>query len=157
MNTIIIYKDKRKLECVGGVYTIFACGIGLGPFPCGHKICEGDGRTPEGRYVICTRNTKSKYTLFLGLGYPSTSDAQNGYHTGLITATEQEAIKAAHAQGHRPPWHTRLGGQIGIHGGGIEKGGRLIDNTAGCIALRDADIRTLWDLAPMGTPVIILP
>ena len=74
-----------------------------------------------------------------------------------ISDSEWEAVCLAHQNGLRPPWNTPLGGQIGIHGGGIEKKGILTDSTAGCIALRDADICTLWTLAPIGTPVTILP
>ncbi len=157
MNTITVYKQQRMLECVSGQQVLLACGIGLGPHSLGHKTCEGDGKTPEGRYAVCTRNTKSKYALFLGLNYPSIKDAQYASEMGRITAAGLEAITAAHANSLRPPWDTPLGGQIGIHGGGIEIGGKLTDSTAGCIALRDADIRMLWPLAPIGTPVIILP
>ena len=157
MNTITVYKQQRMLKCTCGGQILLTCGIGLGPNPLGHKTCEGDGKTPEGRFAVCTRNAESKYTLFLGLNYPSMNDAQAAYACGLITAPHLQAVNAAHAIGHRPPWDTPLGGQIGIHGGGIENDGRLADNTAGCIALCDADIRRLWLLAPIGTPVIILP
>ncbi len=157
MNTITIYKQQRKLEYTCGRQVFLTCRIGLGPHPFGHKTCEGDGKTPEGRYTVCTRNAESKYTLFLGLNYPSINDAQTAYACGLITASHLQAIYAAHAKGLRPPWDTPLGGQIGIHGGGIEHGGRLADSTAGCIALCNADIRRLWPLSPIGTPVIILP
>ncbi len=157
MNEITVYKQQRRLECACGRHILFTCDIGLGPNPLGHKTCEGDGKTPEGRYAVCTRNAESKFTLFLGLNYPSMNDAQAAYACGLITASHLQAVNAAHASGHRPPWNTPLGGQIGIHGGGIENGGRLADNTAGCIALSNADIHRLWPLAPIGTPVIILP
>ncbi len=157
MNTIYVYKERRALQCVCHRQIIFSCGIGLGPAPAGHKTCEGDGKTPEGHYAVCTRNAQSKYTLFLGLNYPSIQDAQTACENGLITAAQLEPVKNAHFSGLRPPWDTPLGGQIGIHGGGIDCGGPLADSTAGCIALRDADIRTLWSLAPIGTPAIILP
>ena len=156
-NTICIYKNKRKLECYCGERLLLSCGIGLGPAPSGHKTCEGDGKTPVGRYAVCTRNAQSRYTLFLGLNYPSTQDAKTAIENGLITAAQLEAITAAHRDGLRPPWDTPLGGQIGIHGGGIVSCDALTDCTAGCIALRDSDIRRLWALAPIGTSVIIFP
>ncbi len=157
MTTITVYKRRRMLECNSDGRIIFTCEIGLGAASFGHKTHEGDGKTPEGHYTVCTRNEQSKYTLFLGLSYPSLSDAKAGFSAGLISASELDAIALAHQNGLRPPWNTDLGGQIGIHGGGIEKNGILTDNTAGCIALRDSDIRTLWALASIGSRVTILP
>lgn len=156
--TINIFKKQRRLQLMNGSgSSILTCDIGLGPAPEGFKTREGDGKTPEGRYAICTRNAQSKYTLFLGLNYPSVSDAMPAYERGLITQAQLDAIRHAHANCLRPPWDTPLGGQIGIHGGGIEKGSLLIDSTAGCIALRDADIQKLWTYADIGMPVIIHP
>lgn len=157
MKAIYVYKEQRLLQLFGSGRIILSCGIGLGASPVGHKTHEGDGKTPQGRYIVCTRNAESKYMLFLGLNYPGLSDAQRAYEGGLILKAQRDAIKAAHESGLRPPWDTPLGGQIGIHGGGIDISGTLIDSTAGCIALRDADILALWPLSPIGTPVIILP
>jgi len=157
MYTVYVYKNLRRLELISGNHVIISCGIGLGPAPTGPKMFEGDGKTPEGRYAVCTRNELSKYTLFLGLNYPSPNDASHAFEQGMITSAELEAIRRAHFNGLRPPWDTPLGGQIGIHGGGVELGGILTDNTAGCIALHDNDIKKLWTHADIGTPVIILP
>ncbi len=158
MHSITIYKGQRRIILTNQNKTILECAIGLGPFPLGPKGLEGDGRTPEGCYFVCTRNERSKYTLFLGISYPSPLDAQSAYQNGLLTYSQLAAIDNACSNKLRPPWDTPLGGQIGIHGGGIERpDGCLADNTAGCIALRDEDIKKLWPLAQIGTPVIIKP
>ena len=44
------------------------------------------------------------------------------------------------------------GGEIFIHGNGSKT-----DWTLGCIALEDEDVRELYHLAPVGTPVSIRP
>jgi len=157
MYTVYIYKNQRRLELTSGNHIILSCGIGIGPAPTGHKMAEGDGKTPQGRYAVCTRNEQSKYTLFLGLNYPSLQDALHAFEQDMITLAQFEAIRRAHLNDLRPPWDTPLGGQIGIHGGAVELSGILIDNTAGCIAVRDEDIKTLWTYASIGSPVIILP
>ncbi len=154
---INILKKQRCLQLIYGNQIVLSCGIGLGPVPEKPKTREGDGKTPEGRYTVCTRNERSKYTLFLGLNYPSVLDAQQAFRQSIITQEQLKAICHAHVNGLRPPWDTPLGGQIGIHGGGVEEDGVLSDNTAGCIALRDDDIKLLWNYAETGTPVIILP
>ncbi len=155
--TVHIYKSTRKLVAKCGNEILLCCPIGLGPCPEGHKQREGDGRTPEGTYRICTRNARSRYTLFLGLSYPSRRDARFAFRGGVIDSATLRTIRAAHARRLRPPWKTPLGGEIGIHGGGIPHGNGLADSTAGCIALTDENILALWDITRLGTRVVIHP
>jgi murein L,D-transpeptidase YafK len=157
MPEIVIDKSLRRLRLTQAGREVFSCPVGLGPKPLGAKCAEGDGRTPEGEYRICTRNSRSRYTLFLGLSYPAPADAQAAFARGDIAQAALTAILAAHHAGRRPPWDTALGGEIGIHGGGVPQNNALADNTAGCIALLDGDIRRLWALAPLGTRVVIRP
>ena len=49
-----------------------------------------------------------------------------------------------------PPWDTKLGGEIFVHGRGSKS-----DWTLGCIALDDADIEELYRLVPVRTPITI--
>jgi murein L,D-transpeptidase YafK len=147
---IRIYKADRKLDFLvdGEIRNTFR--IGLGFTPAGGKSREGDGRTPEGEYYICTKNLKSKFTLFLGISYPNIADAEKGFDRGIIDAAELEEIRKAIAEKRRPNWDSQLGGQIGIHGKG-----NAFDWTAGCIALNDEDIMYLWDNMELGDAVKI--
>lgn len=117
----------------------------------GPKVREGDRKTPEGRYRIVNRHDRGPFTLWLGLNYPSAADAERGLREGLVSRSERDAIVAADRLGAPPPAKTKLGGDVGIHGGGAT------DWTFGCIALDDADIRALWEAVPDGTEVIIEP
>ena len=111
-------------------------GIQLGSSPIGHKRFEGDGRTPEGRYVIDHGNDASAYHLSLHITYPAAVD------------------RAAAAAAGRSP-----GGAIFIHGQPNHlRSGRIAgDWTAGCIAVSNDEIQLLWTLVPDGTPIEILP
>ncbi len=149
---IIVKKSERLLTLKQPDNVPISFKIVLGSVPQGHKQREGDGRTPEGIYYICTRNEKSKFHLALGISYPNPSDAAAALESGTITPDQHNAICAAHAVAHRPPWDTPLGGFIMIHGGGTGS-----DWTAGCIALSNSDMDMLFSLCPMGTPVHILP
>ncbi len=152
VNRVIkVYKEDRKLELWDKDNIMATYKIGLGFSPKGNKIREGDGRTPEGEYYVCTKNPKSRFTLFLGLSYPNLEDAERGLKDGLIDEKSYNKIKEAIDIGKRPDWSTLLGGQIGIHGKGSQ-----FDWTAGCVALEDEDIKTLWDNVELGTPVKIL-
>lgn len=149
---IIIYKEERRLELWVEDQLIKTYRVGLGFSPKGAKVREGDGRVPEGEYYICTKNEQSKFTLFMGLSYPNAEDAKKGLEKGLITQPEYESIVDSISRHVRPTWETELGGQIGIHGKGS-----AFDWTAGCIALDDDDIRSLWVLVEKGDDVIIYP
>ncbi len=149
---ILIEKSLRRLTLIRDHEPDLVFRIALGKCPDGHKQREGDFRTPEGDYYVCTRNEKSKYHLALGLSYPNPSDADAALERTDITSEQRAAVLSAHEQGRRPPWDTNLGGFIMIHGGGAAS-----DWTAGCIAMENEDIETLFALCPMRTKVRIVP
>ncbi|MGV8983474.1 L,D-transpeptidase family protein [Clostridium sp.] len=147
---IKVYKGLRTLELYGDDILIGRFKIALGGVAIGDKHKDGDKKTPEGKYYVCTRNEESKYTLFLGLSYPNIEDAKRGLQNGLIGELVFKEIETQIENGKRPDWTTSLGGSVGIHGGG-SKG----DWTFGCMAVSDDDIRIIWDYAKMNTPVEI--
>ncbi|NIM04658.1 MAG: L,D-transpeptidase family protein [Armatimonadetes bacterium] len=149
---IVIHKAERALCLYLNGELAAALPIALGPTPEGHKTRQGDGRTPEGRYYICTRNPHSAFHLFLGISYPNTDDAKAALQGNRISEQQYRAILEATAARRQPPWNTPLGGEIGIHGGGTQS-----DWTLGCIALEDEAIEELWQTLRLGDPVIILP
>ena len=150
-NTLIkIFKKERLLELYANDQLIDKFNIGLGSSPIGNKTKEGDKKTPVGKYYICTRNDKSRFTLFLGISYPNTEDAKKALDDGLINQSIFEKIEKANKKEIQPPWKTPLGGEVGIHGGGSSS-----DWTWGCIALSDKDIKKLWKYAKLKTPVEI--
>lgn len=146
--SLLVSKSKRSITLLINGKAIWSAPVGLGGCPEGHKQREGDQRTPEGDYFICTRNPRSRFHLFLGLSYPGIQDAERGLREGSITPSEHDAIVQAHRAGECPPWKTALGGEVGIHGSGADR-----DWTLGCIALDDPEIELLWALCPLGTPI----
>ncbi len=147
---ILIEKSQRWLVVFDGEKPVKAYRAALG-FGRGDKQREGDGCTPEGRFHVCVKNPKAKFTLSLGISYPNIEDAERGLKDGLITQDQHDRIVRAVRAGRQPPWKTPLGGEIMIHGSGSGR-----DWTRGCIALDDADIRELYRRIPVGTAVTIL-
>lgn len=130
-----LYKGERRLFLDHGPRVLAGFDVGLGFAPEGHKQFEGDGRTPEGSYIIDRRNPDSLFHLSIGISYPNAAD-----------------LAFAAAQG-KPP-----GGDIFIHGGprkGIDPVG-VRDWTAGCIATTDREIETIYAMVRDGTPIQIL-
>jgi hypothetical protein len=147
-----VFKDRRLLEVWDGTDLLAQYSVGLGFEPNGHKQAEGDGRTPEGTYFVCVRNSKSSYYKSLGVSYPNKEDAEQAYADGRITKEQRDSIKAAIDDGRRPPWDTPLGGEIMIHGNGSSS-----DWTAGCIAVEDDVMDVLWPVCKLGTRILIYP
>lgn len=134
---IVVDKPSRRLQLLREGAVIGEYEISLGAAPAGHKMREGDEKTPEGEYLIDWRNPRSVAHLSLHLSYPNEADSA-----------------AAKARGESP------GGAIMIHGmlngwgwlGGLH---RRWDWTNGCIAVTDAEMREIWSLVPDGTPIEI--
>jgi len=148
---IIIRKEQRVLEVYDGEVLVKTCDMVLGFAPAGDKEVEGDGKTPEGEYYVCAKNSDSKFHLSLGLAYPSKKDAARGLAAGLISETDNDEIVTALGEGKMPPQKTALGGEIYIHGGGVEG-----DWTKGCVAIKNEEVEDLFKLIPAGTKVTIL-
>jgi murein L,D-transpeptidase YafK len=149
---LVVKKGARKLEVLDGEMLVKTYRIVLGFAPEGDKAEEGDGKTPLGEFYVFTKNDKSKFYLSLGLSYPSVEDAARGLQENLISQAEHDAIVQAVAEKRMPPQNTKLGGEIYIHGGGTEK-----DWTWGCLALKDEEMKELFDVVPVGARVSILP
>lgn len=149
---LVIKKKARTLEVFDGPTLVKTYGVVLGSTPEGDKEIEGDGKTPEGEFYIFTKNAESKFYLSLGLSYPGIEDAKRGLNDKLISQDEYDAIVQAVKDKKMPPQNTKLGGEIYIHGGGT-----IADWTQGCVALRNEEIKELFDAIPVGTAVTILP
>src|SRR5215510_12228730 len=159
---ILIKKSERKLYLYsresGKERLVKTYQIALGNNPTGAKRKQGDGATPEGDYYITHKNARSKFYLSLGVSYPNIADADKGLKDGLITKAEHQAIVDAIRARAKPPQNTRLGGDIFIHGGGTGKlFGLVRDWTLGCVALENEEIKELFEMIPVTTPVRIVP
>jgi lipoprotein-anchoring transpeptidase ErfK/SrfK len=113
--------------------------IELGKNWIGHKRQKGDHATPEGQYSISKKiqNGQSKYYKALVIDYPNAKDIEN------FTATKKRGDLPKDAQ---------IGGSIEIHG----DGGKGINWTQGCIAMKNDDVDKIFDIVKIGTPVTIV-
>ena len=137
IDRIVVEKAQRRMELMSGNQVVRSYEIALGFAPEGDKQQQGDGRTPEGKYVIESRNASSSFHLSLKISYPGPADRA-----------------AAAARGVSP------GGDIFIHGAPnwwVLPGQPPGDWTRGCIAVTTAEIEQIWKLVPDGTPVEIKP
>ena len=130
---IVVKKGDRKMYLLHGTEVLKSYKVGLGGNPVGDKKVEGDGKTPEGVYTISHKNPDSNFHLSLRISYPN--DADRAF---------------AAENGKRP------GGDIFIHGGPNKKVTKR-DWTAGCIAVTDRQMETIYSMVKPGTPIFIQP
>lgn len=136
---VIIDKSDRELRLMnaGKVFRTFK--IALGIVPEGDKKEEGDFKTPEGRYLLDTRNPNSDYFLSIHVSYPSATDRREANQDGVAP-----------------------GGAIMIHGQPnlptrSEAYYRTQDWTNGCIAVSNSDMIDIWLMTGDSTPIEIRP
>ncbi|MCT4556867.1 MAG: L,D-transpeptidase family protein [Pelagimonas sp.] len=131
---VVVNKGARRMYLMHDREVLTSYDIGLGFAPEGDKQVRGDGKTPEGTYIIDRRNPNSQFYLSIGISYPNAYD-----------------VAEAQELGKNP------GGDIFIHGRPWKnrKGGR--DWTAGCIAVTNKEMREIYAMVRNGTPIRINP
>jgi murein L,D-transpeptidase YafK len=139
VDKVVVLKSERKLLLFSNGTAVRTYRVALGKNPTGPKLQVGDHRTPEGIYVIDSRNPQSQYHRSLHVSYPNAEDRAR-----------------ARRLGKNP------GGDIFIHGlpngqGWIGKAHVVTDWTLGCIAVTNAEIEEIWQMVPNGTPIEIRP
>ena len=137
-----VYKSDRIVKLMHHDQDIRTYPMRLGFDPIGHKAKEGDGKTPEGRYILDWRNPNSAFYKSLHVSYPNQQDKSKANQLGVSP-----------------------GGDIMIHGSAtrsqVEKLPSLMtylprnDWTWGCIAVRNIDMDEIWKLVDDGTVISI--
>ena len=145
IDRVVVEKSENRLELIRGTEVLKSYRVAFGFNPIGHKQRQGDGRTPEGKYVLDSHNSNSKFHLSLHVSYPNKRDRAS-----------------AAARGVSP------GGAIMVHGflnelwfaryfAPLDQLHTLWDLTAGCIAMTDSQIEEVFRVVHDGTPIEINP
>lgn len=138
IDKVFVNKSQRVLKLLSGDTVIKSYHIALGANPTGHKVQEGDNRTPVGNYTLDYKNENSIAHRSIHISYPNEADS-------------------AHAQslGVKP------GGDIMIHGqmngfGHLAWFNQKRDWTEGCIAVTNDEMDEIMAAVKVGTPIEIV-
>ncbi len=136
---VVVVKALRELRLLANGEVFRTYEVSLGREPKGDKFQEGDGRTPEGRYILDFKNENSAFHRSIRVSYPNAQD-----------------WREARAMGVHP------GSDIMIHGlkpdfADVGKGHLREDWTEGCIAVTNQEMDEIWSLVQVGTPIEIRP
>ncbi|MBW0148214.1 L,D-transpeptidase family protein [Marinobacter arenosus] len=139
IDKVLVRKGERRLYLMDDGQVVKSYRISLGDNPTGHKLYEGDERTPEGDYTLDWRNAGSDFYKSIHISYPSERDRE------LANA-----------------WGLNPGGSIMIHGLPNEAADMAfayqgLDWTDGCIAVTNEEMDEIWQLVADGTPIRIVP
>ncbi len=80
---ILIEKKERRLTLISKGKVLKTYQIALGGNPNGPKERQGDNKTPEGTYIIDSRNKNSRYHLSLHISYPNEKDKMRAKELGF--------------------------------------------------------------------------
>lgn len=136
---LVVYKRERKLVLLSKGKVLRSYKVALGGEPIGPKTRQGDHRTPEGLYVLDSRNPNSHFYKAFHISYPNAKD---------IAAAQKLRVSP--------------GGDIMLHGlpkeyAWVGKAHALHDWTDGCVAVSDEEMDEIWKLVRVGTPIEIKP
>jgi murein L,D-transpeptidase YafK len=134
-----VLKSEHKLQLIEKGKVTKEFNVALGGHPIGHKQEEGDGKTPEGIYMLDYKKLDSAFFRAIHISYPNSTD-----------------IASAKARGVNP------GGAVMIHGqknglGWLSAVSQRFDWTNGCIALNNDDMESVFTAVNEGTKIEIIP
>ena len=137
VDLVLVDKSEKKMYLLSNGKVLKEYHVVFGSNPTGHKMQEGDERTPEGRYILDYKNPNSSYYKSIHISYPNKEDKARAKKRGV-----------------------NPGGMIMIHG---QKNGfawlswlmQRFNWTDGCIAARNSDMDEIWRLVRVGTPIEI--
>ena len=139
VDLVKVDKSERRLELMSAGKVVRSYAMALGANPDGHKLKEGDERTPEGRYVLDWRNAGSGYYRSIHVSYPDANDEAAAKRAGV----DPGGMIMIHGQPNGYGWWSWLL--------------QMFDWTNGCIAVSDEDMAEIWQMVENGTPIEINP
>ncbi|WP_070972176.1 L,D-transpeptidase family protein [Vibrio sonorensis] len=130
-------KSKRRMYLMDGSKVVKEYRIALGASPKGHKVQEGDNKTPEGDYTLDFVINESNFYRSMHITYPNFIDTHNAIALGVDP-----------------------GGDIKVHGlkNGEQRPAQFVqsfDWTNGCIAITNEEMDEFLSLVQVGTPIRI--
>jgi murein L,D-transpeptidase YafK len=136
---VVVHKAQRKLYLYHGTQLLGEYRVALGLSPVGQKERERDFRTPEGRYYLSRRNTRSDYFLAIQVSYPNKEDELRARKKGWAPGGSIMIHGFPNAPHHPAAYYASS------------------DWTDGCIALSNSDMVEVWMRTQDNIPIDIYP
>jgi murein L,D-transpeptidase YafK len=136
---VLVDKSEKRLYLIKDGERFMSLPVTFGGEPKGHKVQQGDQRTPEGNYTLEWKNPNSKFYKSIRVSYPNADDRAKAEQLGVDP-----------------------GGDIMVHGqaNGWQWASPLLQFfswTDGCVALSNKNMDKVWESVDPGTPIEIRP
>jgi hypothetical protein len=149
---VFVYKERRRLYVVDASVVVRDYPIGLGRQPWGDKEREGDGRTPEGAFMVFTKSSLPDHGLGLKMRKALMTGGKSLPVAGRASSIQFQHAAAANGRGPSIQEQGSWTGHFSIHGGGAQA-----DWTDGSVALYPSDMEELSQIVSLGTSVVVRP
>jgi murein L,D-transpeptidase YafK len=136
---VLVRKSERRLYLLRRGEVLRSYRVALGLMPEGPKERSGDFRTPEGRYQLTRRNSRSDYFLSIQVSYPNAEDLRRAQRDHVNPGGSIMIHGLPNYQRHPPDYYAGS------------------DWTDGCIGMSNADMVELWLMVQDNTPIEIRP
>lgn len=140
IDQILISKKYRRIYLLQNQKVIRTYRVAFGD-PRGPKRFQGDNKTPEGLYYITKKNPDSGYYLSLEISYPNQKDIEYAHRFGKSAGGDI----MIHGLPTNPYLHRKFALQ------------HPLDWTRGCVAVNDTQIREIYNVTAVETPITICP
>jgi len=136
---VVVRKAEHKLYLYSGSRLLGEYKVALGLSPVGTKEREHDFRTPEGRYFLARRNTRSDFFLSIQVSYPNKMDEMRARKNRWAPGGSIMIHGLPNTPKHPPAYYASN------------------DWTDGCIALSNSDMVEVWLRTQDNIPIDIFP
>lgn len=146
VDEVRVYKTQHRMEMLfeGKVTKVYKVMLGRGGM--GPKRQEGDKLVPEGKYTLDYKNPYSSFYRSIHITYPNADDRERARKMGVKPGSEI----FLHGM---PNYYTEM--QAILDPKALEIAFPLIDWTAGCVAVSNAEITEIWDNVEVPLPITI--
>ena len=144
IDEIKVYKSKHRMDLMfeGKIVKTYRVMLGRGGMKA--KVKAGDKRVPEGSYILDYKNPDSLFYKSLHISYPNPEDVRRANELGVDPGGDIMIHGFPNKQSSIIRWLSKLG---------LAK---LVDWTAGCVAVKNSEMDEIFENIPLLTPITIV-
>lgn len=138
-----VYKSKHRMELLFQGRVVKTYRVMLGRGGNGPKRKQGDNKVPEGKYILDYKNPESQFYKSLHISYPNEEDKRRAAEAGVDPGGDI----MIHGYPNRPKPLFKFLKKMGLI--------KLVDWTAGCVAVDDEEMEEIFNSLEEQTPITI--
>lgn len=143
IDEVKVYKSKRRMDLVSEGKVVKSYKVMLGRGGKKAKQKQGDNLVPEGTYTLDYKNPNSQFHKSIHISYPNDDDLRRAHEQGVDPGGDI----MIHGYPNRPKALFKFLKRMGLI--------KLVNWTAGCVAVDDEEMDEIYENIEEHTPVTI--